>query len=100
MRLKKLDLNDNEFNRGFLRGLIDTDGNYYSPKRRLSFSTTSELLSQQVIKIIKNLLKISPNFYVIKKEGYHDLYTITLHGKNSENLINIIKPKNINKSMR
>lgn len=98
IRLKKLDLKDRDFNIGFLRGLIDTDGSYYAPKRRMSFSTVSKELSNNVIAIMENLLGISPKLYIVKKQGYHDLYTITFHGKNAENLIKIIQPKNINKS--
>ncbi len=100
IRLKNLDLNNIKFNLGFIRGLIDTDGSYYAPKRRVSFSTVSEKLSQQVMTIIENLIKVKPKCYILHPKGEHELYTITLHGKNAEDLINIIKPRNVSKGMR
>lgn len=98
VRLNELNLEKIDFNSGFLRGLIDTDGNFYAPKKRISFSTISKELANQVSLIIKNLIEISPNLNITKKEGRHDLYTLTLHGKNAKKLINLIKPRNINKN--
>ncbi|MDP1695453.1 MAG: LAGLIDADG family homing endonuclease [archaeon] len=98
VRLKKLDLKNNEFNLGFLRGLIDTDGSYYVPKRRISFSTISKELARQAYRIIKHQLKKSPKQYIIKKDNKADLYTLSLHGLEAKRLIDIIKPKNINKT--
>lgn len=98
VKLKELDLNKKKFNMGFLRGLIDTDGNFYAPKKRVSFSTTSKVLASQVFVIIQDLIEINPNLNIIKKEGRHDLYTLTLYGKNAKKLINLIKPRNINKN--
>lgn len=97
VRLKKLDLNDREFNLGFIKGLIDTDGSFYAPKRRLSFSSVSKNLVSQVFSLIEFILKEPPNLNVTRKKGYHDLYTLTLHGEKAKKLINLIKPSNINK---
>jgi len=100
VRLKKLDLRKREFNLGFLRGLIDTDGNYYAPKRRISFSSTSKLLADQAEKIICSNVYLDPNRYLIKSEKYADLHTLTLHGEKAKKLIDAIKPNNINKTIR
>jgi hypothetical protein len=98
VKLKNLDLNNKKFNLGFLRGLIDTDGNYYEPKRRLSFSTVSRKLAYQVYKIIKYNLKITPNIASYKKTNRARLYTISIHGLNAKKIIDIIKPNNPNKT--
>ena len=99
IRLKNLDLNNRKFNAGFIRGLIDTDGSYYAPKRRVSFSTVSEELSKQVMAIIENLIKVQPKCYMPHPKGEHELYTITLHGENAKKLIKLVKPQNINKGI-
>ncbi len=98
VRLKNLKLDKTDFNIGFLRGLIDTDGSFYASKRRISFSTISNKLSHQAFLIMENLVGIPPKLNVIKKEGRHDLYTLTFHGQNTKKLINILKPRNTNKS--
>ena len=98
IRLKKLETKNKTFNLGFLRGLIDTDGSYYAPKKRLSFSTVSEQLAKQANSIIKNNIGFSPNVNVIKKEDRADLFTLTLHGEKAKNAIDAIKPSNINKT--
>ena len=100
IKLKKLDLKDKKFNFGFLKGLIDTDGNFYAPKRRLSFSTVSKDLADQVFLMINHILGDQPNLNIIKKEYRSNLYTITLHGEKARRLIRIIKPSNINKNTR
>ncbi len=100
IRLKDLKLEDKEFNLGFLRGLIDTDGNYYHPKRRLSFSTTSKELYLQVDKIIKYNLDMSPNFHIYKKVNRSDLYTVSLHVEKARKAITLIKPNNPNKTVQ
>ncbi len=97
VRLKNINLKDKKFNLGFLRGLIDTDGNYYPPKRRLSFSTVSKELAYQVFDIISFTLHVQPKIFIYKKVGCSDLYTLSLHGKNSKNLIDLINPGNKNK---
>ena len=99
VKLKEFDLQRKEFNLGFLRGLIDTDGNYYFPKRRLSFSSTSEALANQAREII-NEQGITTNFrsFTYPKETHRaELYTLTLHGDKAHKVIKLIKPSNPNK---
>lgn len=100
VRLKEFNLEDTEFNLGFLRGLIDTDGNYYAPKKRVSFSTVSKALGVQAYKIMKYNLDLEPYWSVYKKESRADLYTITLHGNSTEKLMNTVKLSNPHKIMR
>lgn len=99
VRLKNFNLKNEKFNIGFIKGLIDTDGSYYKQKRRLSFSSVSKRLAEQAFEIIKNLIKKEPKMYIIKDKSNKrsTLYTITLHGDNAKDLIDIIKPNNINK---
>lgn len=98
IKLKKLNIKDKEFNLGFVRGLIDTDGNYYAPKRRLSYATTSRELINQVFRIFKHNIKIDPKFYLYKKSKRSDLYTLSVHGVEAKKSIELVKPKNINKN--
>ncbi|MFQ6056962.1 MAG: LAGLIDADG family homing endonuclease, partial [Methanosarcinales archaeon] len=92
IKLKKLDLNNKEFNIGFLRGLIDTDGNFYAPKRRISFAAVSDNLIRQVNKIIVNNCNLQPKYFELKKNGRANLHTLSLHGKHAKSLIKQIKP--------
>ena len=98
IKLKRLDINNKEFNIGFLRGLIDTDGSYYSPKRRLSFSTVSKELAYQVKNIIRYNLNINPIFEEFNKKDRAKLYTIALHGENAFKVLKNINPGNPNKN--
>jgi len=97
VKLRDFDLKKKKFNIGFLRGLIDTDGNYYKPKKRLSFSTVSKGLAKQAYEIFKHNLGIEPKIFVYKKVKRADLYTIYVHGDNAINAIELIKPRNQNK---
>lgn len=94
IQLKDFNLKKLEFNLGFLRGLIDTDGNYFHPKKRLSFATTSVNLAKQVESIIKYNLDTIPNYYIIKKKNRADLHVFTLHGKKAIRIIDRINPQN------
>src|SRR3989344_641642 len=91
VRLKKFNIYNNKFNLGFVKGLIDTDGNYYAPKRSLNFSTTSKLMMLQVFEIIKYNLKVNPKISIYKKKNRADLYNIHLYGINTYNLNRLIK---------
>ncbi len=97
VKLNNLDFKNKQFNLGFLRGLIDTDGNYYAPKRRLSFSSVSKELANQFYQIVKYNLNIEPKFMITYKINRAPLYTIYLHGANAKVVIEAIKPNNPNK---
>ena len=94
VRLKNLTLSKKQFNIGFLRGLIDTDGNFYKPKNRVSYSTVSALLAQQAHKIMTINCKVNPHHQILKKVGKADLHTLTVHGKEATNLLETVKPNN------
>ena len=100
IKLRNLNLKEKEFNKGFLKGLIDTDGNYYGPKRRLSFSTTSYELAKQAEEIFIHNLSVKPNFNHYKKEKRAVLYTLTIHGKNAITIIKRIKLANLHKNLQ
>ncbi|HLD12180.1 MAG TPA: LAGLIDADG family homing endonuclease [Candidatus Nanoarchaeia archaeon] len=97
VRLKSLA--DKKLNLGFLRGLIDTDGNFHRPKNCLSFSTVSPKLATQVLLIIKQLFNIEASLYIAQEEGKADLYRISLYSKNAKNILEKIKPNNFNKTL-
>ncbi|MSS74936.1 hypothetical protein EXS73_01860 [Candidatus Pacearchaeota archaeon] len=97
--LKELDLTEKDFNRGFLRGLIDTDGSCYIPKNRVSFSTISKKLAEQASAIMESLTNSKPKVYIIKGINEATLYTVTFHGQPARELIAIIKPHNQNRKL-
>lgn len=100
VRLKNFDPRDRDFNIGFLRGLIDTDGSYFAPKRKVSFSSTSKALAMQAYQIIKYNLNLEPHWMEYKKENRALLYTITLHGRNTKKLMDAVRLGNPHKIMR
>ncbi len=99
VRLVKLDKNNHEFNLGFLRGLIDTDGSYYAPKRRISFSTVSPRLAHNALMIIHQSCHLNPFMDKWEKIGKADIYTLTLHGKNTTRFLDWVRPNNPNKAL-
>lgn len=94
IRLRGLDLKKREFNRGFVRGLVDTDGNFYSPKRRLSISSVSEKLIDQIEEILIHNCSLFPKRFCYKKKNRAMLYTVALNGENAKKFIEVIKPSN------
>lgn len=99
VQLKQFDLSNTSFNKGFLRGLIDTDGSYYRKRKRLTFSSTSLNLAKQAYQIIVNNLDVTPAFYSYNKEGRATLYTIELYKAKAEKVIKSIKPSNLSKKL-
>ena len=97
IKLKNLNLKNKEFNIGFLRGLIDTDGNFYAPKRRISLASVSKELMKQVNLILIHNCNLLPKYYCYKKVNCADLHTLTLHGKNAKRFIELVKSGNPNK---
>jgi len=67
VHLRDLNLANVSFNLGFLRGLLDTDGNYYPPKRRLTFATVSPILAQQTQAILAGNLCLKYGQCITKK---------------------------------
>ncbi|MBI4145740.1 hypothetical protein HY489_00190 [Candidatus Woesearchaeota archaeon] len=97
IRLRKLDIHKKEFNLGFLRGLIDTDGNFYAPRKRISFSTVSKSLMDQVMLIVRHNCNLNLTYYVYQKKGRAPLHTIALSGANAKKLIDLVRPRNPSK---
>ncbi len=91
-----------QFLRGFLLGLMLTDGYL---KIRFTFVTISKKLSEQVIEILKRL-ELDPKLYIHKraKYGWNDLYMINLkkeQSRKSEEMLNAtIKDLNFTNTFR
>lgn len=98
VRLLAFDAKNHDFNKGFLRGLIDTDGSYYPSKRRVSFSTVSCELARNVFWIMQSY-RLAPYVNTWSHKGKADLYTLTLHGENAKKLLELITPHNPNKAL-
>lgn len=95
VRIRNFKNMDDKFLSGFIRGIFDTDGGIYKPKKKVAFGTSSRLLAIQ----IKNILQkfdMKPGFYKYKNK---DFWYIDLYGKRSERFMGIIKPNNPNKVM-
>jgi len=86
VKIPALIMADNSLSLSCLRGLFETDGNFYlEPKNRklyprLEFSTTSKILSEQVCNILAN--NILP-FSVWKRDytnGWKTIYRVCIRG--------------------
>lgn len=93
VRLKNLEDLEKEFLIGFLRGLFDTDGGIYTPKKKVAFGTASRLLAYQVRDILR-ILGMNPGFYEYKDKPF---WYIDLYGEGSERFMKKIRPNNPNK---
>lgn len=82
------------FIRGFLRGLFDTDGNFYKPKTRVAYGTASLRLARQVERFLKEF-GLRPSLYWNRR-----VYRIDLYSNDSLRFINTIEPRNSDKLKR
>jgi len=97
VRLRNFNLGRVDFNRGFLRGIVDTDGSYYAPKRRISFTTVSPYLADQA-QLIMMGLGLSPKRYFHRYSGKAPVHTLALHGKECKSFLEQVRPNNPNKA--
>jgi hypothetical protein len=88
--LKKTAPTTSQFYIGFLRGLLDTDGGVYRPKKKVAFGTASKQLALQIQKALL-YLGFSCGFYAYKNKEF---YYLDLYGERSVNLIKLIRPRN------
>lgn len=93
INIKEPHKHSKDFYIGFLRGLFDTDGNFYKPKKRVSYGTVSSKLAFQVNEIM-NKLGFYPTSYINKKEHF---YTLNLHGTPAMDFLGFVRPRNIKK---
>ncbi len=92
IRLKKK-INNLEFNIGFLRGCLDSDG--YVNQFKIIFSSVSKILIQDIANILSNLeIKHSIYKYKEKRTNRKDIYHIYIKKSSQNKLINIINPRN------
>lgn len=71
---------DKELMKGIIRGLINTDGNVYDRKCRISFGSISKILIYQCSKIL-NEFKIDYKLYKINRRKNHkNFYSIVIEG--------------------
>src|SRR4030042_224184 len=96
IRLKNIRKHSREFLIGFIRGLLDTDGGIYKPKKKVAFGTASKKLAFQIKEILE-ILGIKPGFYKYKNK---DFWYIDIYGERSKKFMEIIKPNNPNKVMQ
>ena len=90
VKLKKIDKNNVPFLIGFLRGLFDTDGGIYAPKKKVAFGTSSKLLAHQIKEILA-ILGMKSGFYEYKNV---DFWYLDLYGKRTDKFMSIINPHN------
>lgn len=96
VKLKSLDF-PRGFKRGFLRGLIDTDGSISFIKNekriRITFYTTSKELAYQICSILFEF-KINNSLHVQKREHRDEkpVYSVIVWKDSTDRFINLIKP--------
>lgn len=83
IHFKREILKDKKLLVGILRGLLNTDGSVYPPKRKLTYSSVSKRLIKQVSLIYSRILGTEVKIYKIrpKEKKKHTLYTIDIYGK-------------------
>jgi len=99
IKLKDMLNNPKEFNIGFLRGLFDTDGSYYRPKKRISYGTVSKELHSQTLSLLRSL-GFEPKYHISNPKDKSRFYSVVLHGEQSNKFIKLIKPRNTSKLIR
>jgi len=86
--LKSSNLNNTEYSKGFLLGLMITDGYL---KNKFCYNTISEKLSQNLMNILKSY-NLSPKYYTHKREkyGWNDLFMVSLKKEESKQINKIL----------
>ena len=81
VRLRNMNTLDNLFLKGFLNGLVNTDGCVNIPKKRIMFASISKVLRQQASNIL-DMLGISHCNYIVKgKNNRRELYCFEIGSK-------------------
>ena len=98
VQLKDIHSRSIKFLEGFLRGLLDTDGNIYQPRNRVSFGSVSEVLMRQVQYTLEKW-GFRPLFHIFKPRGNRvPFYAVSMNGDRAIKFIKLIKPRNPNKT--
>ncbi len=99
VKLKTFKLSKN-FNLGFLKGFVDTDGCVYfkNNKKKVSvcFYTTSKQLSFQLMRILYSL-ELQYSYYITRRENWKPLHNIKLLQQSVETFLNMVKPFKANR---
>lgn len=90
LKHKKL-LNNRNFTRGFLRGLVDSDGYVRKGRREIYFGSVSPNLAKDFIRGLR-LFGLNYKLYVQKRAGYLDFYKVRLSNNEVSKFVNLIKP--------
>lgn len=96
VRLKHdIDTYEQTFLKGFVRGLFNTDGNVYVPKKRVSFSSISKRLIYQASDILNNFDIEHSVYEIVGRNGRKDIYCVSIMVKDApkfEKVINLTNP--------
>jgi len=88
---RKILLTNRNFTKGFLKGLIDSDGYVRKGRREIYFGSVSNKLIKDFIKGL-SLFSLNYKLYVQKRNGYLDFYKVRLANDEVDRFINIIQP--------
>lgn len=89
-----------EFKKGFLRGLIDTDGHLDLNQKRLSFNTISKPLAETTESLLSQLdLENKTYCFEDDRENCRDMYRTYVTGEEVEKFITKIKPRHPKKRL-
>lgn len=96
IRLKNRKSMPEKFQKGFLRGLLDTDGSLRN--KRFFFTTISSNLANDTKYLLKRQgFEPSLNRYVDKRESHRPVYNIKVSGNNAKRFYSKIKPRHPSK---
>ncbi|MBC5792703.1 MAG: hypothetical protein H8Z69_01565 [Nanohaloarchaea archaeon] len=90
-----------EFKKGFLRGLIDTDGHLDLNQKRLIFNTISKPLAETTENLLSDFnLEHNTYRFIDKRENCRDMYRTYITGDEVEEFLTKIKPRHPKKQLK
>ncbi len=87
----KVLLKDEMFRRGFLRGLVDSDGYVRKGRKEIYYGSISYNLFKDFLRGL-DLFDFKYKTYVQKREGCSDYYNVRFSGEEVDKFVKIIKP--------
>jgi len=89
-----------KFKKGFLRGLIDTDGHLARKQKRLIFNTISQPLSKSTEKLLSDLgIEYKTYHRVDHRENCRDMYRTNVRGAEARRFLIDISPRHPKKQL-
>jgi len=84
-------LHNKKFLKGFLRGLLDSDGYVRKGRKEIYYGSASQSLFQDFVTGL-NYLKIKYKVYLQTREGFADFHKVRLSGEEVDKFVKLIQP--------